>query len=118
MALKTIEDVIDQLFENMDFDNLIIWADTLEVEHNEKLWLDDMWPDHETDLRVKVAETFLDAISPKTEVTIATNLLKELLKEAQCPDILHCDNGWITDTFNNEKSRCVWCVKREQALKG
>jgi len=45
-------------------------------------------------------------------------ILKDLLREAQCPDILHCDNGIITNTFNNDKSRCVWCVKREQAVKG
>jgi len=57
-------------------------------------------------------------LSEKVQQLQAKNKrLRELLNEAQCPDILHCDNGIITDTFNNEKSRCVWCVKREQALK-
>lgn len=42
--------------------------------------------------------------------------LKELVNEAQCPDILHCDKGWITNTFNNERSHCVWCKKRRQAI--
>lgn len=44
--------------------------------------------------------------------------LKELLKEAQCPDILYCHNGFYVDTQTGDKSPCKWCGKREQALKG
>lgn len=43
--------------------------------------------------------------------------LRELLSEAQCPDILYCNNGVIEDAWGN-KGKCPWCKQREQALKG
>ena len=39
-----IDDLIDQFVEDLDFEVLIIWADILDVEHDENMWLDDMWP--------------------------------------------------------------------------
>ena len=82
--MKTIEDIVDQLFENMDFDTLIIWANELDVEVNYPP-LDDMWPDWENELRVEVAETMLKVISPKTEVANAdmTKLAISALSIAQ-----------------------------------
>ena len=62
--IKSAEDLIDQFIEDLDFDVLIIWADTLEVEHDEELWLDDMWPDKENELRVAVGEALLSALQP------------------------------------------------------
>jgi hypothetical protein len=49
-------DIIDQFTEDLTFDALIIWADILKVEHDEGMWLDDEWPDRESELRTKVAE--------------------------------------------------------------
>jgi len=49
-----IDDLIDQFVEDIDFDTLIMWADTLGVEHDEGQWLDDMWPDRDNDLRMSV----------------------------------------------------------------
>ncbi len=52
----TITGLIEQFVEDLDFDMLIDWADILNVEHDEKNWLDDEWPDKENELRVAVAE--------------------------------------------------------------
>lgn len=51
-----IDDLIDQFIEDLDFDVLIIWADILNVEHDEDMWFDDMWPDAESELRVEVGD--------------------------------------------------------------
>lgn len=51
-----IDDLIDQFIEDLDFEVLIIWADILGVEHDEDFWLDDMWPDCESELRVEVGD--------------------------------------------------------------
>jgi len=56
MAKLSIEDLIDQFVEDLDFDTLIVWADILDVEHDESQWLDDMWPDLEGELREKVGD--------------------------------------------------------------
>lgn len=56
MGQLTIDDLIDQFVEDLDFDVLIIWADILNVEHEENSWLDDMWPELENELREKVGE--------------------------------------------------------------
>lgn len=53
---KTIEEAAYQLFEAMDFDELIVWAKLYEVEHNEEEWLKDEWTDKERDLRGEVAD--------------------------------------------------------------
>ena len=50
-----IDDLIDQLVEDFDFDTLCIWADILEVEVNPPP-LGDMWPDWEGELRVEVGD--------------------------------------------------------------
>lgn len=51
-----MDDLIDQFVSDLDFEVLIIWADILNVEHDEDMWLDDMWTDCEDELRVEVAE--------------------------------------------------------------
>lgn len=51
-----MDDLIDQFVSDLDFDVLIIWADILNVEHDENMWLDDMWTDAEEELRTEVAE--------------------------------------------------------------
>ena len=58
---KDIDDVIDKIFDCIDFDELIIWANALGVDHDEEFWLDDMWPDAEAELNVKVSEALLKA---------------------------------------------------------
>jgi len=52
----TINDFAAQFVEDLSFDVLLIWADILDVDHDEKQWLDDMWPDKESELRTAVAE--------------------------------------------------------------
>lgn len=51
-----IDDLIDQFIEDLDFEVLIIWADILGVEHEEDMWLDDMWTDCESELRAEVGD--------------------------------------------------------------
>lgn len=53
-----IEDLIDQLVEDMDFDVVKLWAETLGVEVNPPP-LDDMYPDWDNELRVEVAEAMM-----------------------------------------------------------
>lgn len=50
----TVEDVIDLLFDEMDFEKLIGWADVLEVPHDEETWFKGEWLDRESELRVQV----------------------------------------------------------------
>ena len=52
----SMDDLIDQFVSDLDFDVLITWADILSVEHDEDMWLDDMWTDAESELRQEVAE--------------------------------------------------------------
>lgn len=52
----TLEDLIDQFVSDLAFEVLVIWADILNVEHDEDMWLDDMWTDAENELRQEVAE--------------------------------------------------------------
>ena len=56
----TLDSLIDQFVEDLDFDTLIVWADILEVDHDEKMWLDDMWPDKESELREAVGNAMAD----------------------------------------------------------
>lgn len=51
-----MDDLIDQFVGDLEFDVLVIWADILGVEHDENMWLDDMWPDSESELRVEVGD--------------------------------------------------------------
>ena len=53
----TMTDLIEQFVEDLEFDVLLGWADLFKVEHNEKHWLDDEWPDKEDELRVEVADS-------------------------------------------------------------
>ena len=55
LAAKMSE-LATQFVDDLSFDVLIGWADVLGVEHDEKQWLDDMWPEKESELRVEVAE--------------------------------------------------------------
>ena len=43
-----------QYVQSMSFDELIMEADMLGVDHDEEHWLDDEWPDKEDALRVDV----------------------------------------------------------------
>lgn len=52
----SIDDLIDNFVEELDFDILIAWADILKVRHDEDVWLDDVWPDKEDQLRVEVGD--------------------------------------------------------------
>jgi hypothetical protein len=60
--ITDIDGAIDQLLDFIDFDTLIIWADALEVEHDEESWLDDMWPDAQAEIEREVGEALLKAI--------------------------------------------------------
>jgi len=55
----TVEMVVAQLFDDMSFDVLIDWADILGVEHCELLWLDDEWPDKESELKLQCTEALI-----------------------------------------------------------
>ena len=51
-----MDDLIEQFVSDLDFDVLVLWADILEVGHDEQYWLDDMWPDCESELRTQVGD--------------------------------------------------------------
>lgn len=55
MGHLTLDDLIDQFVEDLEFDTLVIWAEILEVEVNYPP-IDDMWPDWENELRREVAK--------------------------------------------------------------
>ena len=56
----TIDGLATQFVEELEFDTLLIWADIFCVDHDEKQWLDDMWPDKESELRTAVAEAMAE----------------------------------------------------------
>ena len=53
---RNIIDIVYEFIDALEFDALIKWADLLGVEHEEKMWFDDEWPDRENNLRVDVGE--------------------------------------------------------------
>lgn len=56
----SIDGLIEQFVEDLEFDVLVIWADILKVGHDEELWLDDIWPEKENELRTEVAQAMMD----------------------------------------------------------
>jgi len=59
MSDKCIASLACEFTDALSFDTLITWADILKVEHDEKSWLDDAWPDREISLRTQVATAML-----------------------------------------------------------
>lgn len=55
----TVDDAVDQVFDSMNFETLIGWANILNVTHDEDTWLDDEWPDKEGELRVQIAAAMI-----------------------------------------------------------
>lgn len=53
---KTIDDCLSHLTSHMSFEELIIWADALEVDHDQECWADDEWTNLEDKLRGEVGE--------------------------------------------------------------
>jgi hypothetical protein len=48
---------IDEYVDNMDFDDVVAYAQQHDIEFDDpSQWLDDMWPDLESELRVKVMD--------------------------------------------------------------
>lgn len=99
--MNDVDTIVDLVFENIEFENLIDWADWLEVEHDENMWLDDMWPDYEEQLKVDVAEALRKAIDFDARplfksIDKALKWMIWIKKRNQC----ECD----------ENVRCVHCV--------
>ena len=67
-----IEDLITQFVDDLSFDVLLSWADMLGVEHDEKQWLDDEWPNRDSELRVEVGEA-MESIGKKEAKDVSTN---------------------------------------------
>ena len=61
MSKKNIEDCIDDVFSAIDFDDLVIWANALNVEVDYPP-VGDLWPDWEAELSVEVGAALLKAI--------------------------------------------------------
>lgn len=53
---NTIEDAMTELFNDVTFETLIVWADLLKIEHDEENWLDDEWTEKEDALRQRLTE--------------------------------------------------------------
>jgi len=62
---KTVEDAIEQLLDELPFEQVIGWANIYNVPHDEETWFDDEWPDKEGELRVQVAAAMLKAQEKK-----------------------------------------------------
>ena len=58
VVLRDIDDYIDQLIEDIDFDALKHWCAILGVDYEEPP-LDDMYPDWECELRTEIGEEML-----------------------------------------------------------
>ncbi len=54
--IKNMDDFYAQFVEDLDFDVLIGWADLFGIDHDYKSWLDDDYPDKESELRGQLAE--------------------------------------------------------------
>ena len=55
-ANRTIDDLATQFVEDLTFEALLIWADTLGVFHDEKTWFGDTGLEKDNELRIAVAE--------------------------------------------------------------
>ncbi len=79
--MKDIDDYIDELIADMDLDELVVWANNLEIEVNYPP-VDDMWPDWENELAVSVGEALLQNLSLKkyNQLQAEVERLKEALK--------------------------------------
>ena len=49
-------DFCEQFVEDLEFDVLIGWADIFNIDHDYKSWLDDDYPEKESELRGQVAD--------------------------------------------------------------
>jgi len=63
LEIPFIEGVIDQMLEDAVFEDLIIWADTFDIPHNEDEWFDDEYPDRQSELIQKITQELLKAIT-------------------------------------------------------
>lgn len=58
-----IDTIIDNFVEDLDFDQLILWANFCDVEV-EYPPIDDMYPDWENELRTEIGEVMAKALNP------------------------------------------------------
>lgn len=56
----TMDTFVTNFVDAMDLDTVIVWADILNVPHNESQWIDDDFPDKSDELRVAVVEAMLN----------------------------------------------------------
>ena len=97
MSTKTIDDCIDNLIENLDFDSLLIVANALgmEIEYPPT---DDMYPDWDNELRVETGKELLKAISfsIRDEIIEITKIKEEILSKVNDEPIF-LDNSILLD---------------------
>lgn len=60
MSKLTFEDIIFNLFENMEFETLKIWAGTLEIDWDIESLPSDLWPDRQAELKQECADALID----------------------------------------------------------
>ena len=126
---RTIDDCIDVLFSDIDFDSLEIWAKALEVDVEYPT--DDMWPDWEAELSVKTGEALLRAVRFNIHTDICPTCkdkqqrdeLREVCKEMiEDRDLVEQDEGFFAcqcmaeaDDIVKPYLPCSYC-KAKQAL--
>ncbi len=64
----SLDDLINQFTEDLDFDALIGWADLFGIDHDYKSWFDDDYPDKESELRGQLAEA-MNKVGKKPEIS-------------------------------------------------
>lgn len=74
---KMIEEAVYELYEEMAFNILIIWADLYKVEHDEEDWLDDEWTDKECALRGEVSDAAIKVFEKGSAAHAANTTQKE-----------------------------------------
>ena len=91
----SVESVMEQCVEALDFTQVCEFTEVLGIENDSDQWLDDEWPDKESELRVKVAKQLLLRIKPQAtnvgvenETSIIEDVMaiKQLSDEIEQPD--------------------------------
>lgn len=65
MSKLTFDDIVFNMFENMEFETLKIWAGILGVDWDIETLPDDLWPDKQVELEQECAYAFFDVFMKK-----------------------------------------------------
>ena len=105
---RTIDDCIDVLFSDIDFDSLEIWAKALEVDVEYPT--DDMWPDWEAELSVKTGEALLRAVRFNIHTDICPTCKDKQQRNEFRRALEHIEEYWNRDENQGAMSDALWHI--------